>query len=132
MPVVDLFSGPGGLAEGFSAFRSPKGRRRFRVALSIENDRDAHRTLRLRAFLRNFSTDFPSEYYDFLNGKVTEEPDWETLYPARWAAACDETRCLELGTSGANTFLRSGSGQFGRNSVDGPCFWAVRRVSPTR
>ena len=106
MPVVDLFSGPGGLAEGFSAFRSPKGRGRFRVALSIENDRDAHRTLRLRGFLRNFATGFPSEYYDFLNGKVTEEPDWETLYPARWAAACDETRCLELGTSGASTFLR--------------------------
>ena len=106
MPVVDLFSGPGGLAEGFSAFRSPKHRRRFRVALSIENDRDAHRTLRLRAFLRNFATGFPSEYYDFLNGKVTEEPGWETLYPAQWAAACDETRCLELGTSGASTFLR--------------------------
>ena len=121
MPVVDLFSGPGGLAEGFSAFRSPKGRRRFRVALSIENDRDAHRTLRLRAFLRNFSTDFPSEYYDFLNGKVTEEPDWETLYPARWAAACDETRCLELGTSGANTFLRERIGtireEFGGRTV---------------
>ena len=121
MPVVDLFSGPGGLAEGFSAFRSPTGRRRFRVALSIENDRDAHRTLRLRAFLRNFSTDFPSEYYDFLNGKVTEEPDWETLYPARWAAACDETRCLELGTSGANTFLRERIGtireEFGGRTV---------------
>ena len=105
MPVVDLFSGPGGLAEGFSAFRSPKGQRRFRVALSIENDRDAHRTLRLRAFLRQFATGFPSEYYDFLNGKVSEEPDWVALYPKQWAAACDETRCLELGTSGASTFL---------------------------
>ena len=106
VPVVDLFSGPGGLAEGFAAFRSPKGRRRFRVALSIENNRDAHRTLRLRAFLRNFQTGFPSEYYDFLNGKVTDEPDWETLHPAQWAAACDETRCLELGTTGTSAFLR--------------------------
>ena len=106
VPVVDLFSGPGGLAEGFAAFRDPAGRRRFSVALSIENDRDAHRTLRLRAFLRTFATDFPPEYYDFLSGTLTEEPDWETRYPGRWAAACDETHCLELGTSGASTFLR--------------------------
>ena len=106
MPVVDLFSGPGGLAEGFAAFRSPKGRRRFRVALSIESDRNALRTLRLRAFLRKFPTKFPSEYYDFLNGTVTEEPDWETLHPAQWAAACDETRCLELGTTGTSALLR--------------------------
>ena len=106
VPVVDLFSGPGGLAEGFAAFRGPEGRRRFSVALSVENDRDAHRTLQLRAFLRTFATDFPPEYYDFLNGTIAEEPDWETRYPGRWAAACGETHCLELGTSGANTFLR--------------------------
>ena len=106
VPILDLFSGPGGLAEGFAAFRSPKGRRRFRVALSIDNNRDAHRTLRLRAFLRNFPTGFPSEYYDFLNGKVTDEPDWETLHPPQWAAACDEARCLELGTTGTSAFLR--------------------------
>ena len=106
MPVVDLFSGPGGLAEGFAAFRSPEGRRRFHVALSIESDCDAHRTLRLRAFLRQFPTIFPSEYYDFLNGTVPEEPDWKALYPGQWADACDETRCLELGTRRASIFLR--------------------------
>lgn len=106
MPVVDLFSGPGGLAEGFAAFRSPKGRRRFHVALSIESDRDAYRTLRLRAFLRQFPTSFPSEYYDFLNGTVTGEPDWKALYPRQWDDACDETRCLELGTRPASVFLR--------------------------
>lgn len=105
VPVVDLFSGPGGLAEGFSALRSPKGRRRFRVALSIEKDRDAFRTLRLRVFLREFGTQFPSEYYDFLNGLVAEEPDWATLYPKQWATACDEARCLELGTPDASVFL---------------------------
>lgn len=106
VPVVDLFSGPGGLAEGFAALRGPKNRRRFHVALSVENDRDAHRTLRLRAFLRKFPTGFPPEYYDFLNGSVLEEPAWETRYPVKWAAARYETKCLELGTSGANTFLR--------------------------
>ena len=106
VPIVDLFSGPGGLAEGFAEFRSPKGRRRFHVALSVEKDRDAHRTLRLRAFLRTFGRRFPSEYYDFLNGRLSDEPDWASLYPKHWAAACDETRCMALGTPIASAFLR--------------------------
>ena len=106
VPVVDLFAGPGGLAEGFSACRRTDGRRTYRIALSIEKDRVAHRTLRLRAFLRKFATGFPSEYYDFLNGVVPEEPDWAKLYPKRWAAACDETRCLALGSYEASVFLR--------------------------
>ena len=106
VPVVDLFSGPGGLAEGFTGFRSPRGHRRFSIALSVEKDRDAHSTLRLRTFLRKFGSGFPREYYDFLNGVVTEEPDWGRLHPTEWAAACDETRCMELGTRGASAFLR--------------------------
>ena len=106
VPVVDLFSGPGGLAEGFSACRRPDGRRRYRITLSIEKDRVAHRTLLLRAFLRKFAKGFPQEYYDFLNGVGPEEPDWAKLYPRRWAAACDETKCLELGTCDAEVFVR--------------------------
>ena len=106
VPVVDLFAGPGGLAEGFSAFRRMNGRRMYRIALSIEKDRVAHRTLTLRAFLHKFATGFPPEYYDFLNGVIPDEPDWEYLYPKQWAAACDETRCLELGTYEASAFLR--------------------------
>ena len=105
---MDLFSGPGGLAEGFAGFRSPRGRRRFSIALSVEKDRDAHRTLRLRAFLRRFGSSLPREYYDFLNGVVAKEPDWGALHPNEWAEACGETRCLELGTPGASAFLRRG------------------------
>ena len=105
VPIVDLFSGPGGLGEGFSAYRSPGDRRRYRAALSIEKDPSAYRTLRLRAFLRKFRAGFPPEYYDFLNGVIPKEPDWAKLYPKHWTAACDETRCLELGTSSASTFL---------------------------
>ena len=105
VPVVDLFSGPGGLAEGFSACRESNGRRGYRVVLSIEKDHAAHRTLRLRAFLYRFSTGFPPEYYDFLNGAVKKEPNWAKRYPGRWAAACDETRRLELGTADASRFL---------------------------
>ena len=105
VPIVDLFSGPGGLAEGFSAYRSPSGRRRYRVALSIEKDPSAYRTLRLRAFLRKFPKGFPPEYYDFLNGVTRQEPDWAELYPKCWAAARDETHRLELGMPAANALL---------------------------
>ena len=106
VPVVDLFSGPGGLAEGFSAFRGPDGRFGYRVAASVENDAAAHRTLRLRAFLRKFGTGFPPEYYDFLNGTIEREPDWAEIYPEHWDAACDETRRMELGKPPARDFLR--------------------------
>ena len=52
--IVDLFSGPGGLGEGFSSCRGSDGSRAYEIAVSIEKDRAAHKTLRLRAFLRQF------------------------------------------------------------------------------
>ena len=79
----------------------------YHIVLSIEKDRVAHRTLLLRAFLRKFAKGLPPEYYDFLNGVVSEEPDWTKLYPGRWAAARDETRCLALGSHEASVFLRN-------------------------
>ena len=106
IPVVDLFSGPGGLAEGFAELRDGSSRPRFRIAFSVEMDTTAHRTLRLRAFLRKFPSGFPHEYYDCLNGTLDVEPDWESLYPHQWRAASDETRCLKLGTSDANSFVQ--------------------------
>ena len=106
VPVVDVFSGPGGLGEGFAGFRDSNESLRFRIALSIEMDPTAHRTLRLRAFLRKFPNGFPSEYYDFLNRAVTEEPDWAALYPEEWQEACDETQKLELGISATTAIVR--------------------------
>ena len=106
VPIVDLFSGPGGLGEGFAALRDSSEHPRFRIALSIEMDSTAHCTLRLRALLRKFPNGFPTEYYDFLNRNVTEEPDWAALYPKEWQEACDETQPLELGTSAATAVVR--------------------------
>lgn len=106
VPIVDLFSGPGGLAEGFSAFRRPSGRQGYRIALSIEKNEAAYRTLRLRAFLRKFEKGFPPEYYEFLNDMTSGEPNWAELYPEHWAAACDETRCMELGKRSTRDFVR--------------------------
>ncbi|MCW1918034.1 DNA cytosine methyltransferase [Rhodobacter sp. KR11] len=92
--IVDLFSGPGGLGEGFASVKRKDGSRAFRIAVSIEKEASAHRTLRLRAFLRQFDR-YPQEYLNFLHG--ADQPDWARLYPAEWQAAEHEAQCLELG-----------------------------------
>lgn len=63
IPVIDLFAGPGGLGEGFSARMCPDDDARFRVALSIERDVHAHSTLLLRSFVRLFGARPPAEFY---------------------------------------------------------------------
>ena len=106
VPVIDLFSGPGGLAEGFAGCRDSEAQPRFRIELSVEMERSAHRTLRLRTFLRKFPpSELPPEYHDFLNRGARDEPNWEVLYPEAWREADDETRCLKLGTPEATTFV---------------------------
>ncbi|WP_105434794.1 DNA cytosine methyltransferase [Neorhizobium tomejilense] len=94
--VVDIFAGPGGLAEGFSSVPGIGAERAFHLALSIEKERAAHSTLRLRSFLRQFKGNLPQRYYDFI-ATGTDEPDWATEYPREWAAAVDEAWQLELG-----------------------------------
>ena len=100
IPVIDVFSGPGGLAEGFAGCRDDFQGSRYRVVLSVESDKAAVRTLRLRAFLRtfpDFPRNLPSEYYDFLNGTLGEQPDWSKLYGDNWEQACEEVMHCTLG-----------------------------------
>ena len=104
VPVVDLFSGPGGLGEGFAKLQTKGGRSRYQIALSIEADEVANRTLRLRAFLRKFP-ELPEEYYQYLNGLLPDEPKWATLYPAEWETSGNETPQVELGTAEATKLL---------------------------
>ena len=104
IPVIDLFSGPGGLSEGFSPCNMPISQRRYKVVLSVEKEQYAYDTLLLRAFLRQFNNGLPLEYYQFLNSS-TPEPDWQCLYPNEWQAACKETKMLELGDPIANSLL---------------------------
>jgi DNA (cytosine-5)-methyltransferase 1 len=73
IPLIDLFAGPGGLSEGFSAFESPNGFRPFKVALSIEKDPMAHQTLELRSFFRQFNNEPPDQYYSYLRKKITRK-----------------------------------------------------------
>jgi DNA (cytosine-5)-methyltransferase 1 len=93
--VVDIFAGPGGLAEGFSSVIDADGSRAYSIVLSIEKEPTAHSTLRLRSFLRQFET-FPDQYYDFLN-EGGAEPDWEALFPEQWQQAKAESWQMELG-----------------------------------
>jgi DNA (cytosine-5)-methyltransferase 1 len=95
--IVDLFAGPGGLAEGFSSIRNKDGSRPFQIALSVEREASAFETLRFRSFFRQFNGSPPSDYYRFLNGDIPE-PDWKSRFPVEWAHACLETVKLELGS----------------------------------
>ena len=104
IPVIDLFSGPGGLAEGFSPCSIPRNRRRYKIVLSVEKEQHAFNTLVLRAFLRKFNDGLPPEYYEFLN-RSTPEPNWQNMYPKEWQAACEETKMLELGNPQTDSIL---------------------------
>jgi len=74
IPVVDLFAGPGGLAEGFSAVRNASGERVFDVRVSIEKDPIAHRTLFLRALYRAFPKErVPDCYYEYIRNFITRD-----------------------------------------------------------
>ena len=97
IPIIDLFAGPGGLGEGFSNLKNKNGQCVFKVALSIEKDYWAHRTLELRSFFRQFP-EAPDEYYDYLRGNI----DRNTLfsrYPCEAKAAKREAVAAELGNS---------------------------------
>lgn len=67
-------------------------------------EQSAHSTLRLRAFLRQFGHTFPQEYYDWV---LDEEgpPDWASLYPKQWQAACAEALNLKLGSPESEPIL---------------------------
>lgn len=97
--VVDLFAGPGGLAEGFSAVRDADGQRVFDIALSVEKESSAFSTLRMRSFFRQFDRT-PADYYEYARGNVTRE-QLVGAHPTEWNAARAETIQLELGTAEA-------------------------------
>lgn len=100
--VIDLFAGPGGLGEGFASL-DDHGHRPFRIALSVEKEASAHRTLTLRAFIREYVSrhgHLPEEYVAFHAG-LRDEPDWHELDPKAWRHATREAQCLELGTDEA-------------------------------
>ncbi len=90
IPIIDLFAGPGGLGEGFSAFQTRDGRSPFHIALSIEKDHYAHQTLTLRSFFRQFPPGkAPVEYYDYLRRADEPEPERRKRLFEAWPEEAD-------------------------------------------
>ena len=102
IPVIDLFAGPGGLGEGFSSVYN-LNKRIFNIRLSIEQEENAHQTLELRSFFRNFNKgDVPEEYYKVLeesNPKLKRELKLSLYgkYPKEYQKAKLEAWKAELG-----------------------------------
>ena len=106
IPVIDLFAGPGGLSEGFSAFEARNSERPFRVALSIEKDPFAHKTLELRSFFRKFHPSaIPSDYYEYLKGAITRKELFEKC-PKEAKEAAEEAWNVELGDTSHNKVIQ--------------------------
>ena len=106
--IVDLFAGPGGLGEGFASLVED-GHAPFRIGISIEKEASAHRTLMLRAFLREYRARYgssPKQIIDFHAGEISE-PDWTEVDASAWQLAVEEARGLELGTDAAPTAIDS-------------------------
>jgi DNA (cytosine-5)-methyltransferase 1 len=99
IPIVDLFAGPGGLGEGFSAVRNERGDRVFDIRVSIEKDPVAHQTLTLRALYRALEDDqVPDSYYQYIRGEINRATFFAdpAIAPALEHAK-EEAQCMELG-----------------------------------
>lgn len=98
IPVVDVFAGPGGLNEGFSAV-SRNGDPVFRIVASFEKDHKAVQTLTLRSAVRELSKDgVPDDYRELLEGRI----DLGTLvgrepFRSAWERAEKHVHEIELG-----------------------------------
>lgn len=102
VPIVDLFAGPGGLGEGFSAAEGDP----FRIIVSAEMEPSAHETLRLRAFYRILNRrgrEALGSYHRFCNGAVSVPYD-ESNQDA-WLESGMEAQQLVLGNADDNLRL---------------------------
>ena len=102
IPVIDIFAGPGGLAEGFGSLRDSAEESLFDIRSSFEKEPVAHRTLSLRAFYRAFGhpSDVPGAYYDYLRGKISREDLLgNNRFYAQTNRAKEEAHCHELGVT---------------------------------
>ena len=138
IPVVDLFAGPGGLGEGFSALNDGKA---FQIIVSAEKDPIARETLRLRAFYRMLKTRMPEgldDYYSYCRGDSYFPYSDRTI--GIWEESGNEALCIELGTEKGNETLdaaiRKGLAQYSENQpwvlIGGPPCQAYSLVGRSR
>lgn len=104
MKVIDLFSGPGGLGEGFASL---DGGSAFEIGVSAEKEASAHRTLTLRAFFRLAKRMGDKKaiqaYYAYCNSSSARHPSLEA--PELWGVAAGEARQFELGDPACDQLL---------------------------
>lgn len=100
--IIDLFAGPGGLGEGFAAYKDGTT---FEIALSAEMEAGAHKTLTLRSFFRKIRGDQNAlnAYYNFCTSEEAPHPC--ELFPLAWQDARSEARQLTLGNPAHNKEL---------------------------
>ncbi|AEV32443.1 DNA-methyltransferase Dcm [Owenweeksia hongkongensis DSM 17368] len=102
IPVIDIFAGPGGLGEGFSSLVE-NDKRVFNIKLSIEKDENAHQTLELRSFTRQFiKGKLPEKYYELLRETSLDKREEKRVslfntYPKQTKIAKNEAWLCELG-----------------------------------
>lgn len=96
--VVDLFAGPGGLGEGFAGL-TVNNDHPFRIVVSAEMEASAHKTLRLRAWVRAWLRKegrLPPDYVKFHAGELEESTLIERA-GSLWKEADREAQQLRLG-----------------------------------
>jgi DNA (cytosine-5)-methyltransferase 1 len=103
IPVIDVFAGPGGLGEGFSALET-EGLHPFAVRLSIEKDPVACATLRLRNLARQFATP-PPELLAYMAGTAPIS-EVVSAYKAQTAEATGAVWQAELGKAAPASVAR--------------------------
>ncbi len=108
IPIIDIFAGPGGLGEGFSALKTNAGNDAFRIALSVEKDQIACRTLRLRAIKRYLArVGQLNPYFSLLQGRISRT-EFDSIPIVLQAAkeASVEVMNAELGKNAPSEFDR--------------------------
>lgn len=113
VPIIDVFAGPGGLNEGFSALRTVSGAPAFRTVASFEMDEAACATLTLRATYRRLrSSRSLSTYRSILMGEIKAPTGADTHLLAKhygpefaeaWLASATEVHQVELGSEADNS-----------------------------
>jgi DNA (cytosine-5)-methyltransferase 1 len=90
--VIDLFAGPGGLGEGISSCIDKKGNNPFQIAVSVEKEPSAHKTLTTRSFFRKIKNNpiARGNYYSYVRGKLTRD-ELFNKYPEQSKEAKEET-----------------------------------------
>jgi len=104
--VIDLFSGPGGLGEGFSSWEDGN---RFKIRATVEMNSQAHATLSLREFYRfalyNGDSAAMRAYRNYCSAPGNPHP--RDAFPGIWQNLQKTTLNCELGTIEGNNQVDS-------------------------